>query len=64
MDEWPPIVCKRFDGERMDIYRRRSMEIIEIIQGFRSMKFRGEVADQMERRLIELQEPQYEYEMA
>jgi hypothetical protein len=61
MDEWPSIVCERFDGENGDTYRRRSAEVVEIIQGFRNLRFRGEIAEQMERRLIELQEPHLEH---
>ncbi|MDR3475052.1 MAG: hypothetical protein P4M09_25655 [Devosia sp.] len=61
MDEWPPIVCERFDGEGMDTYRRRSAEVIDIIQGFRNLRFRGEVAEEKEQRLAELQEPLLEH---
>ena len=61
MDEWPAIVCERFDGESTDSYRRRSAEVVEIIKGFRSLRFRGEVAEQKEKRLLQLQEPHLEH---
>jgi len=61
MDSLPDIVCERFDGETRDTYRRRSEEVVEIIQGFRNLRFRGEVAEQMERRLMVLQEPHLEH---
>jgi hypothetical protein len=64
MDEWPAITVERFEGESLEIYRRRSVEIVEIIKGFRSLKFRGDIADQKERRLLLLQEPSLEYEAA
>lgn len=60
MDQWPPIRCERFDGESLDHYIRRSSEVKEIIQGFRKLRFTGDMAEQMEQRLIELQEPHIE----
>jgi hypothetical protein len=61
MDEWPPIKCERFDGESLESYSRRASEVKEIIQGFRSLRFRGDLAEQKERRLIELQEPHLQH---
>jgi len=60
MDSWPKIRCKRFDGESMDHYLRRSAEVREIIQRFRKLKFDGDIAERMERRLMLLQEPHIE----
>jgi hypothetical protein len=58
MDQWPAIRVERFDGETWDHYQRRSAEVKEIIQGFRKLRFTGDVAERMEERLIMLQEPQ------
>ena len=61
MDDWPSVTCERFDGESLETYLRRSSEVIEIIQGFRRLRYRGEEAEKMEQRLIELQEPRLDY---
>lgn len=61
MEHWPPIRTKRFEGESLQAYQRRAAEIIEIITGFRELRFYGEVADEKERRLMLLQEPHLEY---
>jgi hypothetical protein len=53
---WPSLQCERFGGETLPAYHRRATEIQQIIEGFRMGRYRGEIADQMERRLIRLQE--------
>lgn len=60
MDCWPAIRCERFDGETAEHYVRRSTEVREIIQGFRKLRFDGELAERMEQRLMLLQEPHIE----
>jgi hypothetical protein len=56
-DEWPRIVCERFDGESETGYRQRARRIEEIILGFRMGRIRPEVADEVEEELLALQEP-------
>lgn len=53
---WPVLRWERFHGESPQAYRRRVDEIEAILQGFRMSRYRGEVAERMERRLIDLQE--------
>ena len=53
---WPSLQWERFKGETLRAYQRRAGEIEEIIEGFRMGRYRGNVAEQMERRLILLQE--------
>ena len=53
---WPTLQVERFDGEPPVAYRHRAQEIVEIIEGFRMSRYRGEIAERMERRLIRLQE--------
>ena len=53
---WPSLQGERFKGETLRAYHRRANEIQQIIDGFRMGRYRGETADQMERRLIRLQE--------
>ena len=60
MEHWPAIRTKRFEGESVAGHKRRATEIEEIITGFRELKFRGDIAEEMERRLIMLQEPHLE----
>ena len=60
MEHWPPIRTKRFEGEGLRAYERRAAEIVEIITGFRELRFNGEIAEEKERRLIRLQEPHLE----
>ena len=60
MEHWPAIHTKRFDGESLGSWQRRAAESQEINTGFRELKFRGEIAEQKERRLIALQEPHLE----
>jgi hypothetical protein len=55
-DGWPSMQWERFSGETLQGYQRRASEIQQIIEGFRMGRYRGETADQMERRLIRLQE--------
>ncbi|CDP51854.1 hypothetical protein [Paradevosia shaoguanensis] len=61
MDGWPRIASKRFDGENVDIYRKRAAAIAEIITGFRMGRFDSETADEMEQRLMDLQNPILEH---
>ncbi|HEY4202812.1 MAG TPA: hypothetical protein VGM83_19855 [Devosiaceae bacterium] len=61
MDGWPPVVCARFDGESADAYQRRSAKVTEITTGFRKGRYAGDLAEEMERRLTELQNPVLEY---
>ena len=49
---WPSMQWERFSGETLQAYHRRANEIQQIIEGFRMGRYRGETADQMERRLI------------
>ena len=60
MEHWPPIRTRRFEGESQRAYERRAAEIAQIITGFRELRFNGELAEEMERRLIRLQEPHLE----
>ncbi len=60
VEHWPPIRVKRFEGESMGAYERRAAEIVDIITGFRELRFRGALAEQKERRLMMLQEPHLE----
>lgn len=53
---WPVLRHERFKGERPDDYRRRVSEIEQIQDGFRMGRFRGDIAEHMERRLIRLLE--------
>jgi hypothetical protein len=53
---WPSMQWERFSGETLQAYHRRANEIRQIIEGFRMGRYRGETADQMEQRLIRLQE--------
>ena len=53
---WSSTQWERFRGETPQAYQRRADEIQQIIEGFRMSRYRGEAADQMERRLIRLQE--------
>ena len=57
---WPALQVERFDGEPPAAYRHRAGEIAEILDGFRMGRFRGDVAERMERRLIRLQEQSLE----
>jgi hypothetical protein len=57
---WPALQVERFDGEPPAAYRHRAREIVEIVEGFRMGRYRGEVAERMERRLIRLQEQSLE----
>lgn len=57
---WPSLQVERFDGEPPVAYRHRSQEILEIVEGFRMGRYRGEIADRMERRLMRLQEQSLE----
>jgi len=53
---WPVLRYERFKGESSDAYRHRVSEIGEIQHGFRMGRYRGDVAEHMERRLIGLME--------
>lgn len=55
-DGWPTLQWERFKGESLRAYQRRAREIQEIMDGFRMGRFRGDVAEQMEQRLVQLQE--------
>lgn len=54
---WPEIRVKRFEDETLEDYAARRNELVFIIDGFRHGKFAGELADQMDLRLEELQTP-------
>jgi hypothetical protein len=53
---WPALPHERFKGESNDAYRRRVFEIGQMQDGFRMGRYRGDMAEHMERRLIRLQE--------
>ena len=53
---WPVLQYERFESESPRDYRRRMSEIETIQDGFRMGRYRGEIADHMERRLVRLQE--------
>jgi hypothetical protein len=53
---WPSLRYGRFEGESPMDYRRRVAEIEQIQNGFRMGRYRGDKAEQMERRLIRLRE--------
>ena len=57
MDGWPPVNCRRFDGESEAEFRRRSSRIVEIVKGFRFGRHDKEEADRLERELLALQNP-------
>lgn len=57
---WPTLQVERFDGEPPVAYRHRAQEIVEIVEGFRMGRYRGDIAESMERRLIRLQEQSLE----
>ena len=57
---WPSLGVDRFEGESLDAHRRRAAEIQNIMEGFRMGRFRGDVAEQMEQRLLRLQEREFE----
>jgi len=60
-DRWPKIICKRFDGESLDVYERRAARIREIITNFRLGRYDRDLGEAMERKLIELQTPALEH---
>jgi hypothetical protein len=60
---WPSMQWERFKGETPEAYNRRAGEIRQIVEGFRMGRYRGEIAEQMERRLIHLQEQAFEPEL-
>lgn len=53
---WPVLQYERFKGESPDAYRRRVSEISDIQHGFRMGRYRGDMAEHMERRLVGLME--------
>ena len=57
---WPSMQWERFEGETIPAYKRRAEELKQIVDGFRMGRYRGEAAEQMERRLIHLQEQPFE----
>lgn len=57
---WPAPEYERFRGESSDGYRRRVVEISQLLEGFRMGRYRGDVAEHMERRLVRLQEQPFE----
>ncbi len=59
----PSMQLERFEGETLPAYKRRAAELLQIIEGFRMGRYRGDVDDQMERRLIRLQEQPFELEL-
>ncbi|KRA55908.1 hypothetical protein [Devosia sp. Root635] len=64
MDEWPPVRCPRFDGERLESYRRRVEQVTEIVTKFRRGLYSAEVADEMEALLDRLRSPELAEEQA
>lgn len=59
-DGWQALHYNRFKDESAEEYRRRVAEIAKIHDGFRMGRYRGDVAESMERRLIRLQERPFE----
>lgn len=55
-DSWPAPKCAKFENESVEAYRRRVAEIAKIQDGFRMGRYRGDVAEHMERRLLWLEE--------
>ena len=53
---WPKIVPERFEDEDILSYRTRAARIEELMTGFRMGRFGRDVAEQMERELVRLQE--------
>jgi hypothetical protein len=53
---WPSVRCERFKDETLQAFQRRAHEIQQIVEGFRMGRYRGDAAEQMEQRLIRLQE--------
>lgn len=55
-DGWPKLQIARFEKEGESEFRARSREISKIVEGFRMGRYQGDVAEFMERRLIQLEE--------
>lgn len=55
-DGWPKLQIGRFEKEGESDFRARSNEIAKIVEGFRMGRYQGDIAEFMERRLIQLEE--------
>ena len=55
-DGWPKLQIGRFEKEGESDFRARSREILKIVEGFRMGRYQGDIAEFMERRLIQLEE--------
>ena len=55
-EAWPAPPCERLPGEGDAAYCLRSGMIATIVEGFRMGRYRGCLAEQMEQRLILLQD--------
>ncbi|WP_374622166.1 hypothetical protein [Devosia sp.] len=66
MDGWPPVNCRRFDGEGDLDFRRRSARVSEIVTAFRFGRVEYDEGERLERELDKLQSPAYyhRYEMS
>lgn len=62
-ENWPRIVCERFDGESSEGYGRRSSRIIEIVNDFRMGRYDAASAEAMEEELVALQDPGSAYDL-
>ena len=60
---WPSMQWERFSDETVQAYHLRTNEIQQIVDGFRMGRYRGEAAEQLERRLLRLQEQASEPEL-
>ncbi|HVY51906.1 MAG TPA: hypothetical protein VHA07_10160 [Devosia sp.] len=61
---WPMPRYDQFKGESPESYRRRISEIGQIQDGFRMGRYRGDLAEHMERRLVRLLEQPLEVRSA
>lgn len=57
MNTWPPVKCDRFEGESDEAYNERIGKVSEIVTGFRMGRFKREIADEMDRLLVQLTDP-------
>jgi hypothetical protein len=63
-DNWPRIICERFDGETDLGYQRRSSRIVEIVTDFRMGRYDAKSGEAMECELMALQDPATAYDLS
>ena len=60
-ETWPRFRCERFDGESEAHYRQRARELGTIVRAFRTGIIDAVLADELEERMLELQDPRFEF---